>query len=480
VTYLAASGDDAAPNFPSTSHNVLAVGGTTLTVDSLGDWLGETAWVDSGGGVSPYEGTDKPDVSYDADPNTGFIVYDSLANQGQEGWQVLGGTSAGTPQWAAIIALADQGRALRDVGSLDGPTQTIPDLYALPSSDFNPVSGDGLTGLGSPIGEKVIAALVGGGITYTGLQLTTPATVTSINEGSTYTIDWTGGNPTDTIQLWAEGGPTNSWTELATGLADAGGSYTWGTDGVDHGWYYFQAWDVPPVGGVPYAVQSPNYLHIVAPDASAPVVSLSNPPLSTASVAQGTNYTLNFTAADGTGDTNPIYVQLWVYSGNTGLWSELPSASYLPATQGSYVISTTTMAPGWYSFSINATNGDQWSSAASPGWLNVTVPTPTFTFQTPTSGQSVGAGGSFNLDWTINGLSASDLENSTVQIWAQHLVNGSPVWSEIAANVTALNGIYTWTVPTSPGSGTYYAFSVWLNYGNMWWDTPSPNWLHVT
>jgi hypothetical protein len=168
VTFVAASGDDAAPNYPSTSPNVLAVGGTTLNVDGSGNWISESAWADSGGGISPYEGTDKPDVSYDANPNTGFLVYDSLADGGPPGWEVVGGTSAGTPQWSAIIALADQGLALRGLGSLDGPLGTVPDLHAIPSSDYNDVTGDGLTGLGSPKGETIISALVGAGITSVG------------------------------------------------------------------------------------------------------------------------------------------------------------------------------------------------------------------------------------------------------------------------------------------------------------------------
>ena len=168
VTFVAASGDDSAPNYPSTSPNVLAVGGTTLNVDDSGNWISESAWADSGGGVSPYEGTDKPDVSYDANPDTGFLVYDSFGDRGQSGWEVVGGTSAGTPQWAAIIAVADQGRALRGVASLDGPIQTISDLRALPSTDFNVVTGGGLTGLGSPKGEIIISAFVGGGITSVG------------------------------------------------------------------------------------------------------------------------------------------------------------------------------------------------------------------------------------------------------------------------------------------------------------------------
>jgi hypothetical protein len=192
VTFVAASGDDGAPNYPSTSANVLAVGGTTLTVDSSGDWEGESPWVDSGGGESPYEGTDKPDVAYDGDPDTGFLVYDSIPFEGETGWQVVGGTSAGTPQWSAIIALVDQGRSVRGLNSLDGATQTIPDIYALPSSDFNTITGQGLTGLGSPVGEEIISALVGGGIT---------SVQTTVGTG--------GGSPTAASQLAFVGQPSS-------------------------------------------------------------------------------------------------------------------------------------------------------------------------------------------------------------------------------------------------------------------------------
>ena len=165
VTFVAASGDDGQPNYPSTSANVLAVGGTTLDVNGNGTWQGESPWADSGGGMSPYEGTNKPDVAYDGDPNTGFLIYDSTASNGEVGWQDVGGTSAGSPQWAAIIAIADQGRELKGLGSLDGATQTIPDLYNLPSADFNPISGFGLTGLGSPVGAAVISGLSGATVT---------------------------------------------------------------------------------------------------------------------------------------------------------------------------------------------------------------------------------------------------------------------------------------------------------------------------
>jgi subtilase family serine protease len=118
ITFFASSGDSGAGViWPSTSSNVVAVGGTTLNLASGS--VVETGWSGSGGGVSAYEPRPAyqtnfgltssrravPDVSYDADPNTGVPVYDSYGYSGQRGWFQVGGTSAGAPQWAAIQAL---------------------------------------------------------------------------------------------------------------------------------------------------------------------------------------------------------------------------------------------------------------------------------------------------------------------------------------------------------------------------------------
>ena len=73
------------------------------------------------------------------------------ATSGQGSWQVVGGTSLGAPAWAGFIAIVDQGRALAGEGSLDGPTQPLPALYAASATDFNTVSG---TSVSSLIGRR--------------------------------------------------------------------------------------------------------------------------------------------------------------------------------------------------------------------------------------------------------------------------------------------------------------------------------------
>ena len=192
VTFIASSGDSgAAASYPAASPNVLAVGGTTLFVDSAGNVSNESAWSGSGGGISAVElqpayqngivtqsstRRANPDVSYDADPNSGFPVYDSYNNGTSRPWSQFGGTSAGSPQWAALVAIADQGLMLAGQSPLDGGSEMLPALYALPAGDYRDIitghsSGspsysagagyDLATGLGSPHADLVVADLVG-------------------------------------------------------------------------------------------------------------------------------------------------------------------------------------------------------------------------------------------------------------------------------------------------------------------------------
>lgn len=153
VTFVEAAADDGvASAWPDPSVNVVSVGGTTLSLDSAGQYNGETPLPQS---------TAPALVAYDAAPSPGFAVYDSLSYQGVQGWQTGDGTSAGAPQWAALFAVADQGRAMLGHHSLDCATQARPALGSLPDADFHPVTGGGAaTGRGSPVVDRLIADLV--------------------------------------------------------------------------------------------------------------------------------------------------------------------------------------------------------------------------------------------------------------------------------------------------------------------------------
>lgn len=103
--------------FPASSPDVVAVGGTTLVQNSSSGTRNgvETAWSDGGAGCSAFE--PKPswqtdaecanrtvaDVAADADPATGAWIYDSY---GESGNVIVGGTSEAAPIIAAIYALA--------------------------------------------------------------------------------------------------------------------------------------------------------------------------------------------------------------------------------------------------------------------------------------------------------------------------------------------------------------------------------------
>ena len=132
LAFFAASGDSGAGvQWPAASPLVVAVGGTSFSLVKNGKLLSESAWQGSGGGASAYEAEPGyqrsfgipraggrravPDVSYDADPRSGYAVFRSAADP-KRGWYVVGGTSAGAPQWAAIHAL--------------GQSVFLPKLYA--------------------------------------------------------------------------------------------------------------------------------------------------------------------------------------------------------------------------------------------------------------------------------------------------------------------------------------------------------------
>jgi hypothetical protein len=250
VTYVASSGDSGTVSWPSVSPNVVSVGGTTLSLTSSGAYSSETAWSDSGGGVSTYEslpsyqkmigisasGRVTPDVSYDANPSTGYKVYDT---EGSSGWTVVGGTSAGAPQWAGIIAIINQERAAAGTKATGQSTTALSSqadamLYTLyqtkasqdfhdvisgsNSSGFKAMSGyDAVTGMGSPVVSSLVSDLT----TQTATSGTT--STTKITIGSTGSSGGGGGGG------WGGGGG-GGWG------GGGGGGWGGGGYGGQRGW----------------------------------------------------------------------------------------------------------------------------------------------------------------------------------------------------------------------------------------------------
>ncbi|GER87038.1 hypothetical protein KDW_12000 [Dictyobacter vulcani] len=204
MTYFSSSGDNGATdyadldakkiaNVPTTSFAadspwVTSVGGTSM-VNSNGTFK-EIAWAGSGGGFSSFYATPAyqkllpastleqfkgrrgvPDVSAVADPFTGMAVYIGGS------WTQAGGTSASSPVWSAIMALANQmaGRplgfinpALYKIATTGTYHQAFNDVTvgnndnpAAKVKGFAATSGwDAVTGLGTPNAQYLIPALI--------------------------------------------------------------------------------------------------------------------------------------------------------------------------------------------------------------------------------------------------------------------------------------------------------------------------------
>lgn len=167
IAVFVASGDNGSSDgqsglnvdFPASSPNVIACGGTNLTASGT-TYISETAWTGAGGGYSGFfarpahqsklVGTQPkrmvPDISGVADPNSGVII--CLNGSCQQ----VGGTSMVAPMWAALYC------------NSGCPPGYPAKLYTLPSSQFHDVlSGsngayragtgyDPVTGLGTPRG----------------------------------------------------------------------------------------------------------------------------------------------------------------------------------------------------------------------------------------------------------------------------------------------------------------------------------------
>ena len=199
ASFFAASGDDGAGvMWPASSSNVVAVGGTTLTLNSGGSILSETAWSGSGGGVSSYEPrpnyqtiygitTSKravPDVSYNANPSTGFSVYTT-----DKGWFMVGGTRAGAPQWAAIQALGlsstntnfyQQAKSLAYASYFRDITSGSNGYYASIGYDY-------VTGLGSPVTTN-FALSSQPSVVNTSITLVPAQQTNALSENNTFNI----------------------------------------------------------------------------------------------------------------------------------------------------------------------------------------------------------------------------------------------------------------------------------------------------
>jgi subtilase family serine protease len=154
VTFVASTGDGGhGTEYPSVSPCVVAVGGTTLALQSANppsnplalNYGSEAAWSGSSGGIATNEpgvswqngifagcgtsgGRCVPDIASDANPGTGVPVYDSFSGPG---WIEVGGTSVAAPDWASFFTLVN---SLRVAGGKTLLSTAVEDLYTIYNS----------------------------------------------------------------------------------------------------------------------------------------------------------------------------------------------------------------------------------------------------------------------------------------------------------------------------------------------------------
>jgi kumamolisin len=243
--FFAASGDDSTWSrrneaWPADAAYVVSVGGTDLSTASAGGpWASETAWSDSGGGISPdsiaiptwqqlpgvINSSNKgsttlrngPDVSANAN-FTYYVCADQTTCTANE----YGGTSFAAPLWAGYIALANQqavangkptlgfiNPAMYSIGVSSSYDTDFHDITFGSSGSYSAVTGyDLVTGWGGMNGVNLINALAG---VSTSPNFSLSATSVSVAQGSsgTSTITATFLNGFDSaIALSARGGPS--------------------------------------------------------------------------------------------------------------------------------------------------------------------------------------------------------------------------------------------------------------------------------
>lgn len=274
ITILAASGDngssDGAPginvDFPGSSPYVLSCGGTTLTangnsISSEVVWNNNSTSSATGGGISAVFAEPSyqighvsinlggqrgvPDVAGDANPNTGYLLYSQSAG----GSIVVGGTSAVSPLWSALLARINQNLNANNKQNVGFAHAT---LYNNPSAFRDTTSGnngaysasigwDPCTGMGSPNGASLLTVFTNAGTTpappvaafnASPSSGNTPLTVNFTNNstGSPTSYSWAFGDGTTSTStspshqyVNSVAGTTTNYTATLT-ATNAGGS----------------------------------------------------------------------------------------------------------------------------------------------------------------------------------------------------------------------------------------------------------------
>ncbi len=444
ITFVASSGDAGVASFPSTSPNVLSVGGTDLYLNSNGTISNETAWTpqtgggqtwSGGGGVSQeFAGRKVPDVSYNA--GVGMAVYDTFGPN--HGWVGVGGTSAGAPQWAALIAIANQGRAMSGLTTLDGASQTLKALYAAPAADFHDITQgstqfqtagvgyDLATGLGTPVANQLIQYLAAyGGSGSTGGTTSLPAApgnfTASVISSSQVNLNWTTAAGATSYNVYVS---NNGMTSLYATLGSTATSAN--VTGLSASTpYSFEVTAVNSAGST-----ATNWASVTTPAAA---VTVTVPTNVVASASSSTVAKVSWSTVTG---ATGYYVYQW--NGTQGVRVATVDGSLTSANIGNQTAGVTEY---FYVTAYNAT------SSASSGWVSVVMPAAASTAVTaPTN---VTAKATSTTAGTLSWTASSNASGYRIYYWngATSVLLGSVGSTTTSVTISGM----------APGS-TYYFY----------------------
>ena len=236
-------------SYPAAQQDVTAVGGTTLAPTSGARGVSEAAWVwknpatkdttkdgATGSGCDTSQWATKPpwqtntgcagraynDVSANADPATGMLVYDSTYDS-SPGWLVVGGTSQAAPLVAAYYALLQSATG----GSLDVTTPEW--LYGSPQAQLLNDPAGGTNGPCDPLSPVLCTAgsgwdgptgagSISGAVTTGGPGIGVPA-IKGTDGAYSYTQSVTTNSALLQAGVYPNGDPTQYWWEYGTTTA---------------------------------------------------------------------------------------------------------------------------------------------------------------------------------------------------------------------------------------------------------------------
>ncbi len=502
VSFVVSSGDYGAPvSYPSSSPNALSVGGTSLFTALDGTYSSESGWEGSGGGPSAYfsqptyqkgvvtQTSSKranPDVSYNADPNTGFAVYSTSAPTGSTGpgWLTVGGTSAGAPQWAALIAIANQGRALGNQPLLNATDpQEVQALLYTNSDAFRDITTGGstgiptysarrgydyVTGLGSPFADEVANVLSGQSVIppVEHLGISAPSTATA---GFSFTVTVTAYTPSFTVDTAFLGTVELTSSDVLAGLP---ASYTF--TAADQGVHTFTV--TLKTAGAQYITATDTTTGALAGNSKQILVSPTAPvsltltgPGSTATA--GYYQTVTVSALDAFGNVATGFTGLIQITSSDPRISLYPSSSYTfkAGDAGTYTFLALFGTAGVQSLKVTSKAG----LSASISGISVVPATPTDLAASPISASSISLTWDLSsgatkyiiqrstdaVNWTQIGMSAPN----TAAYTDKELLSGTSYFYRVMAAGGIGSGFSNVAFATTPGVKTVATSTLWSN-----------------